>query len=122
MSLQQRLTQELEDFEEKTEGILGSCVIATQSALMLAEASSTFDTDVIQAMSERFLKLATETLNFLLESSKLEAITIEETDHYMYVRKVNAEYHLVVLSDRSETVGLRELNVKALIKSLQVIF
>lgn len=122
MSLEQRLTQHLENFEEKTEGILGSCVVASKSALMMAEASHAYDRDVIQAMSERLISLGNDTLNFLIENATLQSVTIEEADHMLYVRKIDEEYHLVVLTDKSETMGLREMNVRELISRIRSVF
>ncbi|MCY3412420.1 MAG: hypothetical protein INQ03_12355 [Candidatus Heimdallarchaeota archaeon] len=122
MSLEKRLTEELEDFEEKTSGILGSCVISTSSALMMAEASAEYDRGVIQAMSEKLITLSKETLNMLFDDASLKSVTIEEEDHYLYVRRINKDYHVVVLTDTTETMGLREVNIRELIKRIQVIF
>ncbi len=122
MSLEKRLTEELEDFEKKTDGILGSCVVNTKSALLMAEASSQYDREVIQAMSNKLMTLSNETLNLLFNNASLNAITIEEEDHFLYMRKVNSEFHVVVLTDKSEAKGLRELNVGELKKRIQNIF
>lgn len=122
MSLEKRLTQELEDFEKKTDGILGSCVVNTKSALLMAEASSSYDRQVIQAMSEKLIKLSMNTLEMLFDNAVMQSVQIEEEDHFLYVRRINAEFHCVVLTDKSESKGLRELNVSELIKRIQQIF
>ena len=122
MSLESRLTEQLVNFEEKTEGIMGSCVVASKSALMMAEASNAYDRDVIQAMSERLITLGNDTLKFLIKNASLQSVTIEETNHMLYVRKIDEEYHLVVLTDKSETMGLREMNVRELINRIKSVF
>ena len=48
----------------------------------------------------------------------LQSVTIEENDHFIYVRKVNPEYHVVVITDKTELSGLREVNIKGLITKL----
>ena len=121
MSIGEQLDQTLRDFEDRTEGILGSCVIISAQALMMAEASHHYDRAIIQGMSERFIRLAKDTIASLIPDAKLKSITIEEADHFIYVRPVNDEYHVVVLTDRSETMGLREMNIKALISRLNPI-
>jgi predicted regulator of Ras-like GTPase activity (Roadblock/LC7/MglB family) len=121
MSIGEQLDQTLKDFEEKTEGILGSCVIISSQALMMAEASHHYDRAIIQGMSERFIRLANDTIQSLIPNGKLRSITLEEAEHFVYVRPVNEEYHVVVLTDRSETMGLREMNIKALITKLNAI-
>ncbi len=121
MSIGDQLDKTLLDFEEKTDGVLGSCVIISSQALMMAEASHHYDRAIIQGMSERFLRLATETLESLISDAVLRSITIEEQYHVIYVRPVNDQYHVVVLTDKSDTAGLREMNIKTLIASLNKI-
>ncbi|MHA2248828.1 MAG: hypothetical protein ACXAD7_00635 [Candidatus Kariarchaeaceae archaeon] len=121
MSIGDKLDGTLLEFEEKTEGILGSCVIISSQALMMAEASAHYDRGIIQGMSERFIRLAKETVQSLIPDAVLRSITIEEQDHFIYVRPVNNEYHVVVLTDKSETSGLREMNIKELISRLNKI-
>ena len=58
MGIGTKLNDSLHEFEEKTDGILGSCVIISAQALMMAEASSHFDRGIIQGMSERFMRCA----------------------------------------------------------------
>lgn len=103
-----------------TEGILGSSVIMSSQALVMAEASSSFDRSVIQGMSSKIMTLANETLSALLSSNYgLKSITIQETDHFIYVRPINEKFHVVVITNTEETPGLREMNIKELIKRLQ---
>lgn len=118
MSVGQRLENALTEFEQKTDGILGSCVILSSQALMMAEASSEYDRSVIQGMSERFMRLSRETLEALIPDPVLQSVTVEAKDHILYIRPVNDEYHVVVMTDKSETAGLREMNIKELIKRL----
>lgn len=118
MSVGQQLDDALTFFEEQTEGILGSCVIDSNQALMMAEASQNYDRSVIQGMSERFIRLAKETLSSLIDNPRLHSVTIEEENHYLYIRTINQGYHVVVLTDKSETPGLREMNIKELITRL----
>ena len=119
MSVGQKLDMALEVFETQTDGILGSCVIDSNQALMMAEASQNYDRSVIQGMSERFMRLAKEFLEPLISNPTLRSVTIEERDHFIYIRPVNDSYHVVVLTDKSETAGLREMNIKELISRLQ---
>ena len=121
MSVGQQLDDALTFFEAQTEGIQGSCVIDSRQALMMAEASQNYDRSVIQGMSERFIRLAKETLSALIENPTLESVTVEEKEHFLYIRTINQGYHLVVLTDKSETPGLREMNIKELIARLNKI-
>lgn len=121
MSVGQRLESTLEFFEEQTEGILGSCVILSSQALMMAEASQNYDRNIIQGMAERFLRLAGDTLSSLMPDPKLNSVTLEEKNHFIYIRPINDEYHVVVVTDKSETSGLREMNIKELINRLRTI-
>ena len=118
MSVGQQLDDALKAFEQQTEGIMGSCVIDSNQALLMAEASQNYDRYVIQGMSERFIRLAKETLSSLIENPGLESVTVEETNHFLYIRTINQGYHLVVMTDKSETPGLREMNIKELITRL----
>lgn len=118
MGVGAKLQSALLEFEEKTEGILGSCVINSKSALMMAEASNHFDRGIIQGMSERFMRVAKDIIGSLIPDAHLQSITIEEKDHYIYVRPVNPQYHVVIITDRSEIAGLREMNLKSLIAKL----
>ena len=121
MGIGTKLNDSLHEFEEKTEGILGSCVIISSQALVMAEASNHFDRGIIQGMSERFIRLANETIESLIPNSSLRSITIEEENHIIYVRPINDKYHVVVITDRSEAAGLREMNIKELIKKLNTL-
>lgn len=118
MSIGERLDKTLTDFEAKTEGILGSCVIYTSDALMMAEASHRFDRNIIQGLSAKLITLGKETLSVLFDSFTLKSVTLEEENHFIYVRPVSQNYHVVVITDKSETPGLREMNIKELIKRL----
>ncbi|MDH5404531.1 MAG: hypothetical protein OEZ01_00705 [Candidatus Heimdallarchaeota archaeon] len=121
MSIGERLENTLMEFEAKTDGILGSCVMISSQALMMAEASQNFDRGVIQGMSVKLMRLAKETLESLWQNPGLQSITIEENDHVVYVRPVNSEYHIVVVTDKSEVQGLREMNLKQLIAKVATI-
>ncbi|RMG32541.1 MAG: hypothetical protein D6732_13280 [Methanobacteriota archaeon] len=119
MSVGNKLEEILKTFEEKTEGILGSSVIDTNQALVMAEASQSFDRGIIQGTSAKIIDLAVQTLRALLgDQFKLISTTIQEENHYIYVRQINDRYHLVVITDTSETPGLREMNIKQLSKQL----
>lgn len=121
MGVGTKLQESLLEFEEKTEGILGSCVILSSQALMMAEASNHFDRAIIQGMSEKLMRLSREVVEMLIQNAGLQSVTIEENGHYIYVRKVNPEYHVVVITDKSELSGLREVNIKGLISQLNTI-
>jgi len=118
MSVGAQLDSALQHFEEQTEGIMGSCVIDSTQALMMAEASQNYNRSVIQGMSERFMRLAIETLTALVDNPKLRSVTVEEHSQILYIRPINEKYHVVVLTDKSETPGLREMNIKELISRL----
>lgn len=118
MGIGAKLNEALLEFEDATEGILGSCVIVSAQALMMAEASNHFDRGIIQGMSEKLMRMSRETVESLIPEAKLKSVTLEEEDHFIYVRPVNPKYHVVVITDRSETSGLREMNIKALISKL----
>ena len=119
MSLGNKLEEVLKNFEEKTEGILGSSVIDTHQALVMAEASQTFDRGVVQGTSAKIIDLAMKTLEALLgKDFSLISTTIQEKNHFIYVRQINSKYHLVVITNTEETPGLREMNIKALSKRL----
>lgn len=118
MGVGSQLQESLLEFEEKTEGILGSCVILSSQALMMAEASNHFDRAIIQGMSEKLMRLSSDVVEMLIQSATLQSVTIEENEHFIYVRKVNPEYHVVVITDKSELSGLREVNIKGLISKL----
>lgn len=121
MSFEDRLNQILENFESKTAGILGCSVISTSQALTFAEVSSHFDEGVIHMMSSKFLTLAVESLTDMFPDPDLKSVIIEEENHFVYVRKVNQDYHVVVITDKTEMAGLREMNIKSLIEKLLVI-
>ncbi|MHA2032407.1 MAG: hypothetical protein ACW99A_13975 [Candidatus Kariarchaeaceae archaeon] len=121
MGVGAKLQESLLEFEEKTEGILGSCVILSSQALMMAEASNHFDRGIVQGMSERLMRLSREIVEMLIQNAALQSVTIEESEHFIYVRKVNPEYHVVVITDKSELSGLREVNIKGLIARLNSI-
>ncbi len=119
MSVGNKLEEILRTFEEKTEGILGSSVIDTNQALVMAEASQSFDRGIIQGTSAKIIDLAVQTLRALLgDGFKLISTTIQEENHFIYVRQINDRYHLVVITDTSETPGLREMNIKQLSNQL----
>ena len=121
MSFEDKLNNILENFETKTEGILGCSVIITSQALTLAEASSHFDEGTIHVVSSNFISLAIKSLNSLFNSNNMISVVIEEENHFVYVRKINVEYHVVVITDKSEISGLREVNIKSLISKLNAI-
>ncbi|OLS26217.1 MAG: hypothetical protein HeimC2_15870 [Candidatus Heimdallarchaeota archaeon LC_2] len=121
MGIGSKLQASLLEFEEKTEGILGSCVILSSQALMMAEASNHFDRSIIQGMSEKLMRLSREVIEMLIQNAGLQSVTIEENNHFVYVRKVNPEYHVVVITDKSELSGLRDVNIKGLISRLNEI-
>ena len=121
MSFEDRLNNILENFESKTAGIMGCSVISTSQALTFAEVSSHFDEGVIHEMSSKFLTLAIDSLNDMFPEPDLKSVIIEEENHFVYVRKVNTDYHVVVITDKTEMAGLREMNIKSLIEKLLVI-
>ena len=107
-------------FEKNTEGILGSSVILSNQALVIAESSSTFKRSLVEGMSSKILTLANETLKSLLNSSyNLRAITIQEENHYIYVKPISEKYYVVVITNIEETTGLREMNVNELTNQLK---
>ncbi len=121
MGLAEDIEKELNDFAQSTEGILGSSVILSSQALIIAEHSSTFNTSIIEGMSARIMEMGHQVLEALLGTTdhELQAITIQEKNHYIYVRPVNEKYYVVVITNTREAPGLRELNVKTLIKHLR---
>lgn len=121
MGLAEDIEKELKSFADNTEGILGSSVILSSQALMIAEQSSAFESSVIEGTSARIMQMSNNVLQALLQKSdyELQAITIQEKDHYIYVRPVNEKYYVVVITNTKEASGLRELNVKTLIQHLK---
>ncbi len=110
----------LRQFEEETEGVKGSCVVYSPQALVLAEASQEFPRDIVQAMSERILSLADQTLASLLKGQyKLKRVLIEEENHNIVLLPINAEYHLVIITTQEETKGLLMLNAKQLLNRIK---
>ncbi len=119
MSFGSKLENILKNFETKTEGILGSSIIDTNQALVMAEASQKFDRSSIQGTSAKIIDLSMKTLEELLgKNFRLISTTIEEENHFIYVRQINDKYHIVVITDKSETPGLREMNIRQLSKQL----
>ncbi len=121
MSLGSKLNSVLNKFEEKTAGVLGSVIIGTRDALSLAVASNHFDEGAIQTMSSKLLTVSSKSLEDLLGNYKLYSVTIEEENHFIYIRQVNEDYHVVVITDKSEMAGIREMNIKELITRLKKI-
>ncbi len=108
----------LKEFEENTEGVLGCSIILAKDALMLAETSQTYDSMVIQWLSERILSLAKESLKQLMNDYKLQSVTIEEENHLIFLRPLGTEYYLVFILNKEENRGLIEHNIKQLQKKL----
>jgi predicted regulator of Ras-like GTPase activity (Roadblock/LC7/MglB family) len=73
-------------------------------------------------MAAKIMTLANDTLKALLVSDySLKSITIQEANHFIYVRPINEKYHVVVITNTEETAGLREMNIKELISRLNSI-
>ena len=113
-----QLENVLKEFEESTEGILGTTIIDSQNALTLAEASSSFDREVLQGMSERLLQTSINTLEALVSPSSLTKVVLEDDNHFVFVRPITINYFLVVISEKIESLGLLEFNCKSLVEKL----
>ena len=113
-----QLEDVLKEFEENTEGILGTTIIDSQNALTLAEASSSFDREVLQGMSERLLQTSINTLEALVSPSSLTKVVLEDDNHFVFVRPITINYFLVVISEKIESLGLLEFNCKSLVEKL----
>ncbi|MHA2503306.1 MAG: hypothetical protein ACXAE3_10600 [Candidatus Kariarchaeaceae archaeon] len=120
MSLAQRLQDTLDRFEDKTEGVLSTCVISQAQALMMASTNDVYDENVLQGMSVRMIRLAMETLELLLESPSLQSISLEEDDNYIFIQSINADYFALAVTDKSEFSGVRLSNLQKLVQQLKV--
>ncbi|MHA1305199.1 MAG: roadblock/LC7 domain-containing protein [Candidatus Heimdallarchaeaceae archaeon] len=117
----QELENYLKEFEENTEGVLGCSIILAKDALMLAEISQTYDSMVIQWLSERILSLAKESLKQLMNEFNLQSVTVEEENHLIFLRPLGTEYYLVFILNKEENRGLIEYNIKSLQKKLSAV-
>ena len=111
----------LASFEENTNGILGSSIIYTPYALVIAEASTTFDTEVVQAISEKMLSLAQGVWKEFLPDftpADLKSVIIDEQNHSIFVQPVTSEYHITVITSTEETRGLILHNIKGVIQKI----
>lgn len=109
----------LREFEENTEGVLGSSIIYSPQALMVAEASSGFEREIVQAMSMRLLQMADQVLKELLKTYTMQKVLIEENDHFIYLRPINEDYYLTVITQKVEALGILEHNLKVLIDEIR---
>ncbi len=110
----------LREFEEETEGIKGTSIIYSPQALVLAEASQEYPREIVQAMSERILSLADNTLSALFKGNyQLKRVLIEEENHNILLLPINKDYHLVIIATTEETKGLLMLNAKQLLKKIK---
>ncbi len=115
MSIGSKLEGILKKFEERTEGVLGLSVIDSKQALVMAEVSSSFPTGVVQGTSAKIMDFTNTILKSLLRDNfKLKSVLIEEENILIYVRQINESYNLVVITNREEVSGLREMNIKSL--------
>jgi len=108
----------LHEFEANTEGVLGCSIIYAKDALLLAESSQKFERLVIQWLSEKMLSLAKESLQQLMKEYSLMSVTIEEKDHFIYLRPIGDEYYAVIITTKEENRGLLEHNIKRLLQRL----
>lgn len=119
MSLSGKQIEEiLHEFESNTEGVLGCSIIYAKDALLLAESSQQFERLVIQWLSEKMLSLAKESLQQLMKEYTLMSVTIEEKDHFVYLRPIGEEYYAVIITTKEENRGLLEHNIKRLLQRL----
>jgi predicted regulator of Ras-like GTPase activity (Roadblock/LC7/MglB family) len=114
----QQIEDILHEFEANTEGILGCSIIYAKDALLLAESSQKFERLVIQWLSEKMLSLAKESLQQLMNEYTLLSVTIEEKDHFVYLRPIGDEYYAVIITTKEENRGLLEHNIKRLLERL----
>ena len=114
----QQIEQILHEFEQNTEGILGCSIIYAKDALLLAESSQKFERLVIQWLSEKMLSLAKESLQQLMQEYTLMSVTIEEKDHFVYLRPIGEDYYAVIITTKEENRGLLEHNIKRLLQRL----
>jgi predicted regulator of Ras-like GTPase activity (Roadblock/LC7/MglB family) len=119
MSLSGKQIEEiLHEFESNTEGVLGCSIIYAKDALLLAESSQQFERLVIQWLSEKMLSLAKESLQQLMKEYTLMSVSIEEKDHFVYLRPIGEEYYAVIITTKEENRGLLEHNIKRLLQRL----
>ncbi|MFW9853242.1 MAG: roadblock/LC7 domain-containing protein [Candidatus Thorarchaeota archaeon] len=114
----QQIEDILHEFEANTEGILGCSIIYAKDALLLAESSQKFERLVIQWLSEKMLSLAKESLQQLMNEYTLQSVTIEEKDHFVYLRPIGEEYYAVIITTKEENRGLLEHNIRRLLEQL----
>ncbi len=114
----QQIEKTLREFESNTEGILGCSIIYAKDALLLAESSQKFERLVIQWLSEKMLSLAKESLEQLMKVYTLMSVTIEEKDHFIYLRPIGELYYAVIITTKEENRGLLEHNIKRLLQQL----
>lgn len=114
----QQIEEILHQFEESTEGVLGCSIIYAKDALLLAESSQKFERLVIQWISEKMLSLAKESLGHLLKDYKLINVTIEEENHFIFLRPIGENYYAVIITTKEENRGLIEHNIKRLQEKL----
>ena len=109
----------LNEFEASTEGVLATSIIYSPQALVLAEASQKLDRAVIQAMSEKILSLAKETLELLFKGQfNLKQVLIEEEKHTIILVPVTKNYHMTVVTTTEEAKGLILINLKSVRKKI----
>lgn len=113
------LEQLLKEFEENTEGIMGTSIIDTNQALMIAEASSEIERMMVQAMSERLMQMSHKVLEGLIKNYTLLKVMIEEENHFIFLRPIDVDYYLVVITKKMEALGIVEFNMKKLIENLR---
>lgn len=114
----QQIEKMLHEFESNTEGVLGCSIITAKDALLLAESSQKFERLVIQWLSEKMLSLAKESLKQLMQEFTLMSVTIEEKDHFVYLRPIGESYYAVIITTKEENRGLLEHNIKRLLQKL----
>ncbi|MCK5140988.1 MAG: roadblock/LC7 domain-containing protein [Candidatus Heimdallarchaeaceae archaeon] len=114
----QQIEKMLHEFESNTEGVLGCSIIYAKDALLLAESSQKFERLVIQWLSEKMLSLAKESLEQLMKEFTLMSVTIEEKDHFIYLRPIGELYYAVIITTKEENRGLLEHNIKRLLQQL----
>jgi len=114
----QHIEKMLHEFESNTEGVLGCSIIYAKDALLLAESSQKFERLVIQWLSEKILSLAKESLEQLMKVYTLKSVTIEEKDHFVYLRPIGESYYAVIITTKEENRGLLEHNLKKLLQQL----